>query len=290
LFITVRSPFSSFSRVVLFTPSSAFSTTTSTFEDSTAPSVTSSSYTSRSLRTFRALRTLRTRYPLTTTGLRLLFLFGGDRTNARRIFRQSLRPLLTKLLPDCTITFAFRPSGVALRHPNFSAIALDASRRLQRGALIERELTIEASSDSAREFAVSSLPRIFSEVISGLKQIGRRPLSPTVEAASSLVFSSNASFQLRLFSISFPNSASSITRRPDEAISLLNVPSPLSITGPSAVSLEPVKVRNSIVGGLFHQREASALRSIDICLAPPIPFVSLLSLLERRCRHLQNMK
>ena len=278
-----------FCPTIFLSSTKAFSTAATNPGDSFS-SVAPSSYTSRSLRTFRALRTLRARRPSDASSLRFYFLFGGDRANSRRIVRQSLRPLFVRSLPSCVVAFNFRPAGVALRHPNLAAPSLDYSRRLRQGAMLERELVISTSSSDTRGFVLSVFPQLLADINSTLTELGRRSFATSSIAPHPSFSSSNASLQLRLLGITFPEINSSARRRSVQAGSLIKVASPLSLTGISSVALSAASVVDSSISTLLVQREANTINSIGVCLAPPIPFTSLLSLLARHCHSLRDLK
>ncbi len=282
-FASVRSLFSFFS----FESPSVFTTrsfTTTANADELTSSVAVSAYTSRTLRTFRALRTLRSRRVSDTSSLRLRFLFGGDRTNARRAVRQALRPVFAQTLPNSRVVFSFRPAGSALRHPKLSPFSLGYPRRLQQGSALERELAISGNSPTTE--AIVLLPKLLNEIATALKGLGRRDL----QINGGTPFSSTSPLQLRLLSINFPETFSVSRRRADQVAYFLNSVPQLTNFGPSAVSLNTVKTRESVIGGLLTQRERGATGSISVCLFTPLPFVSLLSLLERRCDALRGFK
>lgn len=267
----------------------AFSTVAPDSEVSFSPTAPSS-YTSRSLRTFRALRALRARRPSDVSSFRLYFLFGGDRTNSRRVVRQALRPLFARVLPSCSVAYNFRPAGVALRHPNLAAPSLDYSRRLRQGALLEREVVISETSSNARNLPLSIFPQLLNDINILLTGLGRRSFAANSTGAPSSFSSSSSPLQLRLLGITFPEASSPARRRSNQLGSLLKVASPLSLTGASSVALGAAKVVDSTIGALLFQREANTLNSIGVCLAPPVPFISLLSLLARRCHYLRDSK
>lgn len=267
----------------------AFSTVATDSGDSFSSSVPAS-YTSRSLRTFRALRTLRARRPSDASSLRFYFLFGGDRANSRRVVRQALRPVFARSLPSCSIAFNFRPAGVALRHPRLAAPSLDYSRRLRQGALLEREVIVSGASSGARDLPLSVFPQLLADANNALTGLGRRSFTSNPGEPHFVFSSSSSPLQLRLLGVTFPQISSTTRRRSAEAGSLTKAVSPLSLTGASSVALGAAKVVDSTIITLLAQREASTFNSVGVCLAPPIPFISLLSLLARRCHFLRVSK